>query len=72
MILKIFNLKKGNRDREETSDTSFMKKEHKQVTKDQKVWTQGHQLLVNIGICYPVHSTEIPILTSRILVTNCL
>ena len=42
MILKIFNLKRGNRDREETSDTSFMKKEHKQVTKDQKVWTQGH------------------------------
>ena len=47
MILKIFNLKRGNRDREETSDTSFMKKEHKQVTKDQKVWTQGHWLLVN-------------------------
>ena len=30
MILKIFNLKRGNRDRK-TSDTSFMKKEHEQV-----------------------------------------
>ena len=47
MILKIFNLKRGNRDQEEASDTSFVKKEHKQVTKDQKVWTHGHWLLVN-------------------------
>ena len=30
MILKTFNLKRGNRDRK-TSDTSFMKKEHEQV-----------------------------------------
>ena len=28
--IKIFNLKRGNRDRK-TSDTSFMKKEHEQV-----------------------------------------
>ena len=32
------------------------------ITKDQKVWTQGH--CQYIGICYPVHTTEIPILTS--------
>ena len=36
MILKIFNLKRGNRDRKGSSlniDALFMKKEHKQVAK---------------------------------------
>ena len=69
MILKIFNLKMGNRDRK-TSDTLFMKKEHEQVSL--KIKRYGHKDIVNIGICYPMHTIEIPILTSYMLLTNCL
>ena len=51
-----------------------MKKEHKQVriTKDQKVWTQGHCQYTYIGICYPVHTAEIPILTSCCNTSLCI
>ena len=42
MILKIFNLKRGNRDRK-TSDTSFMKKNmNKYNYRSKGIWTQGH------------------------------
>ena len=35
----------------------------KYLTKDhQKVWTQVQSLLVNMGISYPVHTTETTIL----------
>ena len=62
--IKNFQFKTGNRDHKGSSlntDALFMKKEHKQTAK-----RYGHKdiYLVNIRICYPMHSTEIPILTS--------
>ena len=58
MILKIFDLKKGNRDRvvSELLDSSLVEKVHEQVK------TKGMQ--PRTGISYPMHTTEIPISTS--------
>ena len=59
MILKIFNLKRGNRDRKGSSlniDALFMKKEHKQVTK-----RYGHKEIHYENL---LSHAQIPILTS--------
>ena len=55
MILKIFDLKKGNRDRvvSKSSDSSLVKKEREQV----KIKIKG--MLAWTGISYPMHTTEI-------------
>ena len=45
-----------------------MKKEHEQVS----VWTQGHSLLVSMGIYYPLYTTEIPIWILWCNATLCL
>ena len=53
MILKIFDLKKGNRDRvvSKSSDSSLVKKEREQV--------KIKSMLAWMGISYPMHTTEI-------------
>ena len=58
MILKIFDLKKGNKDRvvSELLDSSLVEKVHKQV----KIKRNA----ARTGISYPMHTTEIPISTS--------